>query len=864
MVSQRHIVLSCLSVMLVCFLILTGAWAQSPVQFDLRKDGQSAINFFDLLNLARQWGTGGQPGNSADWNGDGIVDRHDLMIFIRWYGSALPTATPSPTATNTSTETPTPSLTPTNTSTETPTPSLTPTNTSTETPIPTSTATPTLEPVTPTPSDTPTPTIPEPTPTNTPTQTASPTATDTPTPTPSPTEGPTVTPTPTPTNTPFIGWFVELFFDFENVTAPALPDGLRTETNPSAVSPERLLDSLRSPNDLFPWFTRDETSDNEALAYSGSRSASLNGRSGWYDIKQTSIMTIDQAIDTTQAKDPRLEFRVAYEIEEPGNQFFDFFAAEVSTDGGENFTFLDLNQDGLSTGDPRLLTFDGLSGGSDSGNDGLGKDDFEFYSVEIPSATQTVISFRFASDIANSNFRGVFLDDIRVYDAGALVPDEPAIDRVSVVGGGLIYADDETVVALQGSHLSPAQSVVLSFDATTQPLDFQIVSDEEIRAVIPRQATPELNVTTALTLTRIDGLSADYANLPILAAPTPAILTMAPSPIFLEADNPAFTLTGNHFRTPDREGRFASIVGIGQQIDDGLIYEVFTNSRGITSISRSEIEIDPFSILGQLAAGSAIVQVTNPFSGLVSEPFVVEVREGAGRLSIDRVLIGFLDRPFIQSDEEQTLIITGENFSQSRMNLSIGGIEVVSEGIVVDEARTQLFVDPTSITVVASPGVLTATGTVPVLVEIAGYMATSSYEVRDPLPPVLAHVEPATIDNSEDQFITITGDNFRGRASEEPTQVELLPADQSGDILPDGEPFAVDVSGLDVVIDSAEGADDQIWRVMIPKGALQVPAGETRYYRVRVTNPFSGLSTTEPRLGSVVADVLLVVSGGGA
>lgn len=114
------------------------------------------------------------------------------------------TRTPTPTLTNTPTNTVTPSVTPTNTATPTtpisptptptnttfltptPTPTLTPTNTNTPTNTPTNTATPT-------PTNTNTPTV---TPTNTPT------VTQTPTVTPTNTRTPTQTPTVTPTNTP--------------------------------------------------------------------------------------------------------------------------------------------------------------------------------------------------------------------------------------------------------------------------------------------------------------------------------------------------------------------------------------------------------------------------------------------------------------------------------------------------------------------------------------------------------------------------------------------------------------------------------------------------------------------------------------
>jgi len=128
------------------------------------------------------------------------------------------TATPTPSATPTETETVTPSAT--STPTETMTPSATPTPTSTDDATPTATptttddATPTVTPTeTMTPSATPTPTgtptdflfcylplilsqVPEATPTPTPTDTPTPTHTPTPTATPTPTDTPTPTPTP--------------------------------------------------------------------------------------------------------------------------------------------------------------------------------------------------------------------------------------------------------------------------------------------------------------------------------------------------------------------------------------------------------------------------------------------------------------------------------------------------------------------------------------------------------------------------------------------------------------------------------------------------------------------------------------------
>jgi hypothetical protein len=107
-----------------------------------------------------------------------------------------PTPTNTPTNTETPTNTPTNSETPTNTPTNTETPTPTITDTPTQTPTLTTTETPTN---TPTNTETPTPTFTE-TPTNTPTNTETPTPTVTPT----NTQTPTNTPTPTSTEPFFI------------------------------------------------------------------------------------------------------------------------------------------------------------------------------------------------------------------------------------------------------------------------------------------------------------------------------------------------------------------------------------------------------------------------------------------------------------------------------------------------------------------------------------------------------------------------------------------------------------------------------------------------------------------------------------
>jgi hypothetical protein len=128
-----------------------------------------------------------------------------------------PTITPTQTLTQTLTQTPTltptqtqtPTLTPTQTLTQTPTPTPTPTQTETQTPTPTPTQTETQI-LTPTPTPTPTQT-------ETQTPTPTPTQTETQTPTPTPTQTETQTPTPTPTQTPTPTYPDTEFLQLQNI-----------------------------------------------------------------------------------------------------------------------------------------------------------------------------------------------------------------------------------------------------------------------------------------------------------------------------------------------------------------------------------------------------------------------------------------------------------------------------------------------------------------------------------------------------------------------------------------------------------------------------------------------------------------------
>ena len=180
-------------------------------------------------SVTKQFSTQGEQNIEIQFIAPWSTDRVVKVLTVNCE-TPTPTPTQSPTNTSTPTVTPTNTITPTVTPTNTVTPSQTPTNTVTPTNTPTVTQTPTNTPtntqtptVTPThtptgtavqsvepsrtptgtPTQTPTNTItPTNTPTQTPTQTGTPTQTPTNTVTPTNTETPTETPTNTPTETP--------------------------------------------------------------------------------------------------------------------------------------------------------------------------------------------------------------------------------------------------------------------------------------------------------------------------------------------------------------------------------------------------------------------------------------------------------------------------------------------------------------------------------------------------------------------------------------------------------------------------------------------------------------------------------------
>ena len=196
--------------------------------------------------------------------------------------------------------TPTPTQTPTNT----PTPTPTPTNTLTPTPTPTNTLTPTPT-VTETPTNTPTPTVTE-TPTNTPTPSVTETPTNTPTPTvtETPTNTPTNTLTPTPTSTlPCYPGADYVVFTYEFPLGAGVDlDTLTTLINPTTQGPLGYCGSGGGGGPYLYWGGDNTESDGSEsvyvdlialkLLYPSLTSFDLTAEANWFTSVGTGIINI--------------------------------------------------------------------------------------------------------------------------------------------------------------------------------------------------------------------------------------------------------------------------------------------------------------------------------------------------------------------------------------------------------------------------------------------------------------------------------------------------------------------------------------------------------------------------------------------
>lgn len=817
---------------------------------------------------------------------------------------ATPTATATPTiveATPTATATPTiVEATPTATATPTiveATPTATPTPTIVVA-TPTPTATPTITEATPTPTTT--PTIAEATPTSTPTlpvvvATSTPTPTVTPvpeTPTPTSTIGPSPSPTPTidqsstPTPTP-AGLFFYTNFDLVDSLQAA---GLKTL---DATSEVELIQENRMPdtNRLLPWFIVDTTQLDPILdlgvALSDPKSAGLNGSVvGFYDFSQTSVLEINLPLNTAQAGNPILSFDAAFLTEIPFSRITDFMVVEVKPSNSDQWQMADINGDGqiiddktaFDANNPQALlpnSFDGLFGASNPNNPNgpLTKDDFVHIEVKLPADTALRIAFRFESDTTGQN-EGVFLDNIRVFDASTGSGANPIILKVLNQDGAEYYVDSETRVLIQGNRTDPVDKVLFKSRDGETALPFNQTADG-ITATLPRLSNPSQAETAVLTIVRKDGASSDPFLLKIQAAPAPRIDTISPSPFYLNAADSIIHILGSHFRPafPGATESNGSSVTIDTGTGNPIKYQL---PQQFLQRTENEIVIDG-SQLRSLGAGPVTIFVKNEYSGLESNAVNLVLQTGAGEVLVTgfQIEVGLGAYSYdpaqeqypLQQDQAFTLIWDAPGLSADPLNINLAGIPFVINGAInntVIQERLQemgragedpngkanLFVNFAGATLELSPMILGATGTITASLRIGnGAPAENTFALLDPQPPILYERDD---DWSHSQYsasqtiypFTVYGDNFRGLSTfgaqgEQITRLILLPVDGSAPI-----ELPRITSAFDYTIQPTIGDDpfnEDVLFQEIPANTISVLSGQTREFRLRLLNPDSGL-----------------------
>ncbi|RJP35363.1 MAG: hypothetical protein C4527_00855 [Candidatus Omnitrophota bacterium] len=794
------------------------------------------------------------------------------------------TLTPTPTATETSLpeDTPTETLTPTPTATETPLPEDTPT----ETPLPEATPTLVIETTsTPTPvievTNTPTPIIIEPTlpptpiATDTPIPTVTPVPTDTLVPTSTSTLAPTYTSVPTntpagtvePTPTP---GFNEFFIDFDSLNS--FPGGGVTTLDED--DDLALIGAGRMPvnNFVVPWFIFDANAENPSgygVALSSPKSAALNTDFGYYSSAQTSVLEIDQVFNTAGATTPKLSFDVAFAFEEVFFTIRDYLVVEVLRAGETDYELLDINGDGVIVTDRSAIgavldegTFDGLFNTSGVEGQPLTEADFVHIEVNLPFSESVKIAFRFESD-SSGQAEGVYLDNVRVYDAVGTVPDEPVIRTIASEIGEAFYVDTENPILIQGLYLSPVGQVIFVSRDGIVELPFT-ESDSGIQVTLPRLSQPSETETATLRVVRSDGPSSRPFTVAMQAAPRPFVEAVNPSPFFLDAANPTLTITGSNFRPA-----FSAADPVGGSIvvlRQGEIEQIYPAS-AFTSRTRSRLVLNAAQI-SALAEGFVDVIVRNEYSGLESEEFQLFLQAGTGELEIDRFQIqmgsGFTARFFdpqtdiipLQRDQAFILWWDGSGFVSSTINIEIAGVPVLVNGQPADfieEGKIGFIAIDTSIGLAIAPMVINATGDLTASIRAGnGPPVVNTFPMKDPLPPI--HYEragdwsSALLSASRDYYdidMTVYGDNFRGQTNEDLTDPEpvtrlfLVPVDGGDPIV---LPEIVDLYNVSIQPEIADDfASEDILYPFIPANTVTVPQGETREFRLRVLNSDSGL-----------------------
>lgn len=851
-----------------------------------------------LHTIADNWHKG--PG--GDITGDGETDYLDILYLAQSWQRSLPTPTPTVTDTPTETETATPTNTPTNTPIDTPddTPTFTATPTDTETEAatptntlidtPTFTATPTdteTETATPTntlidiPDDTPTFTA---TPTDTDTPTPTDTPTDTPTPTNTPTNAPTVTDTPTSTTTPVdsTDYPFEFRFDDSDTLPPEMRNLAPTGTDTNEVlneigrSTHAFVDRIPlfgfESHSFVPWVVRSE-SDEYGRAGSAPNSLAVQGsEDGLYDADRTAILRIGP-FDTSEVDIPRLSAAIAYQIEEPGFSFeYDHLTFEVSTDGGANFSLLDINSngDGINADPIDSNTFEAFTGESD----GFADKQFISVDVELPRAASVLIDIRFfAQAFSSTAGEGPFLDDITIYDA-AITETEPKITSIITADGDPHVADLRTTLVILGSDLTPVESVSISADGESIPVAVTSAESDRVEVLVPPLPNPDFTGEPSVTLTRSGGAQAVAAAPSVAAAPVPALSAFGPQPFFLGDDLLDGTVGGSGFRLPEDDGAGTSL-RFYQDGEEGLDRTLTFASGLFEGLSSSEeLVFNIAAIRPFLTAGPLHVEAINSVSGKQSSALTVIVTPGSGFLRIDAVLVGgTTDLDSFQLDQDLDYTIQGDGFVAEDLAILINNVTVAIGNAPIDSASVELTVlGPDEIALSVAPGLVTQPGELELWIHAAAQSASATVQITEAEAPVLGlasdvgiqilqiYQEGAqsggTIYSASDTQITLVGDNFRGRNHEAVTEVELFEFidQQTGEInehsivrLPiSRNQVQISLPRLNVIggqpPEEQDQAVDIINLVDIPAGTFNPSEGEAWTYYIRVRNPDSGLT----------------------
>lgn len=835
-------------------------------------NANSVVDAADLFIFTSLWKS---QANAADFDGNNQVDAKDLLLFIQAYRSIIteePTPTPeanTPTPTNTpGEETPTPTPIP-GEDTPTPTPTFPPIE---DTPTPT----PTFPPIEDTPTPTPTFTPVEDTPTPTPVEN---------TPTPTPTEGPTPTPTPLP-----IGVLFYTNFDTANTIADA---GLRTLEGPAAE--EQLIQENRMSefNSLIPWFVlnaNEITSNDFGVAFSQPKSAALNENLFSYKTNQTSVLEINMQLDTAKASQPTLSFQAAFLLETPEESVNDYLVVEVKRSNSTIWEMLDLNGDGTVVTDPTVFdannpqpllpgVFDALFGASNPNHPAspLTQYDFIAVSVRLPSDPGLQIAFRFESN-ESSNREGIYLDNIRVYDAAG-TQNEPVIQRVSPLEGTDFYVDTETPALIRGNNLTPAQKVLFSSRNGEQELSFTENADG-IAVVIPRLSNPAQEESASLKVVRTDGAETISFGLFMKAAPVPVIDSISPSPFFLNAADSTLHILGDYFRKSipgvPNTGGTSVIIDVGT--DTPILYQADSD---FIKRTKTEIVIDG-APLKLLSPGAVSIAVKNEYSGLESTPAMnLMLQSGSGEIQVDALTIEIgtywysynPDIEFypLQQDQAFTLIWDAPGIVPAQINIDLAGIPFVVNGkvnhTVINErlkelgreqespiGKATLSTDYWGTLLELSPMILGVTGTITASIRQGnGAPVEKTFALFDPSKPVLyedlGDWSTQEFSTSDEIAFTVYGDHFRGLSTygadgESITLLQLIPLDGGDPItLPKMDPL------FDLLLISGVGPDNaDILNQIIPTSfytfaeglRLLVPNGEKRTFKLRALNPDSG------------------------